>query len=288
MPRGIPAAAVHALLTVTAASLCPLAAAGVLEPRVFVRPAAAAAAPAPNGAPRHVVVELGSNRGDWMSPYLRANPGAVPVMVEPLPKFERNLRFLAASHAGGAYYGRVAWSSDGVVMPFFEADAGDDSVASSMSREHAETYLGAVGASDGGRGGLTALNVTSVDVVALLARHTAPSDRVVLRMDIEGAEYEVLRRLITSGAACSLDELHVETHARYAEGLHRFYLLDLVLDWLLQGCAAAGGGRAPRVFVSPMRLGLPPDSRRLVSPHVPGCAACPWVQEAAWGFTPRA
>jgi adenine phosphoribosyltransferase len=115
-----------------------------------------------------------------------------------------------------------------------------------------------------------------------------PGDRVVLRMDIEGAEYEVLRRLITSGAACSLDELHVETHARYAEGMHRFYLLDLVLDWLLQGCAAAGGGRTPRVFVSPMRLGLPPDSRRLVSPHVPGCAACPWVQEAAWGFIPRA
>jgi FkbM family methyltransferase len=257
-----------------------LGAASVLEPPVAVReyaqPPTAAAA-----GPRHVVVELGSNRGDWMLPYLAAHPGAVPVVVEALPRFARQLQYLAATY-GGHYLQNVAWSSDGRVMTFHEADAGDGSIASSVLADHAASYMGSL---HDAAAPLVEHNVTSVDIVSVLSRYTAPGDHVVLRMDIEGAEYEVLRRLITSGAACGLAELHVETHALYAPSMHRFYLLDLMLEWLLAGCAPS----APRVVVvSPQRLGLPPDARRLVSPHVPGCAACPWVQEAAWGFTPHA
>ena len=43
-------------------------------------------------------------------------------------------------------------------------------------------------------------------------------------------------RLITSGVACWLTELHFEGHAAYARDLHKFRVVDVVLPWLLADC----------------------------------------------------
>ena len=216
-------------------------------------------------ARRHVVIELGSNIGDWMVPFLAAHPGAVPVMVEALPRFAPALAALAAAH-GGAFYAAVAWSADAGDMAFHEAADGDAAVASSVYAAHVEAA--------GARGARHA--VRSVDIVALLEAHVAPGDEVTLRMDIEGAEYEVLRRLLVAGRACGLARLDVETHSQFAPALGRFYLLELTLGWLLAGCA--GGG--PRLTLTQQRGALPPHGT--ISQHVPGCSACAWTQERAW------
>jgi FkbM family methyltransferase len=218
-------------------------------------------------------------------------------MVEALPRFAPALRALAAAHPGGAFYPAVAWSASGRTVTFYEAPDGGASVASSVYREHVEAAsladagVGAAGTSDVGAAGAIAFNATTLDVVALLEAHARPDDYVVLRMDIEGAEYEVLRRLLVSGAGCVLlDELHVETHSQQfagsggegaghraaSSGLGRYYLIDLTLGWLLEGCA--GGG--PRVVLTQQRGGLP--GHGTISQHVPGCAACAWTQESAW------
>jgi len=41
-----------------------------------------------------------------------------------------------------------------------------------------------------------------------------PSSFVVLKMDIEGAEYAMLRRMLTDGSLSRVDVLHVEFHQR--------------------------------------------------------------------------
>lgn len=260
--------------------------------------------PAQPPAPRHVVVELGSNVGDWMAPYLAAHPGAVPVMVEALPRFAPALRALAEAHPGGAFYPAVAWSAGGLTKTFYEARDGGASVASSVYREHAQAAAPAgradTAAAGTGGGGAdvdvdsVAINATTVDVVALLEAHARPADFVTLRMDIEGAEYEVLRRLVVSGAACALvDELLVETHSQQLQqyapdsggadggGLGRFYLVDLTLGWLLAGCPVGG----PRVELTQQRGPLP--GYGTISQHVPGCRDCALTREAAW-YAPEA
>ena len=55
------------------------------------------------------------------------------------------------------------------------------------------------------------INVTAVDVVTLF-REFRESDTVVMKMDIEGGEYDVLRRMITHGLMALVDAIAVEWH----------------------------------------------------------------------------
>ena len=51
-----------------------------------------------------------------------------------------------------------------------------------------------------------------------------PEDTLVLSMDIEGAEYEVIRALLVAGVACWLTKLRFEGHAMYGRaGARVFY-----------------------------------------------------------------
>ena len=55
------------------------------------------------------------------------------------------------------------------------------------------------------------INVTAVDVVTLF-RQFRESDTVVMKMDIEGGEYDLLRRMISRGLMAIVDRLAVEWH----------------------------------------------------------------------------
>ena len=237
----------------------------------------------PRPPPRHVVIELGSNIGDWMEPYLRDHPGAVPIMVEALPRFAPRLQALAAAH-GGAFFAAAAWSHSGENVTFHEADDGGDSVASSLFEDH---VAGCAAAQGGPSRPSRTHTVPTLDILELLDAHTAQGDHIVLRMDVEGAEYTILRRLILSGRACSLAVLHVEAHSQYSAGLARFYLLELQLGWLLEGCRAAAHGSlsnqragGPQLVLTQQRGALPAFGT--ISQHVPGCRECAWTQETAW------
>jgi hypothetical protein len=64
-----------------------------------------------------------------------------------------------------------------------------------------------------------------VDVPALnfsdyLARNFLPEDTVIVRCDIEGAEYEVLKSMVVTGTARLVDYMDVEWHAMLSPSLH--------------------------------------------------------------------
>jgi FkbM family methyltransferase len=56
--------------------------------------------------------------------------------------------------------------------------------------------------------------VPSIDFSKWILENCNKSDYVVLKMDIEGAEYNVLEKVISSGAVALIDKLYIEWHSR--------------------------------------------------------------------------
>mmetsp|Transcript_10962 Transcript_10962/g.18648 ORF Transcript_10962/g.18648 Transcript_10962/m.18648 type:complete len:214 (+) Transcript_10962:473-1114(+) len=54
--------------------------------------------------------------------------------------------------------------------------------------------------------------VPAIDLAGFLRTHAREDDFVVVKMDIEGAEFVVVPHLITTGAACLIDEIYLECH----------------------------------------------------------------------------
>lgn len=59
------------------------------------------------------------------------------------------------------------------------------------------------------------ITVTTIDMNAWILEHVKPDDYCVLKVDIEGAEYELLRHLMMGGSMKLVDELYVEFHEPY-------------------------------------------------------------------------
>jgi hypothetical protein len=55
------------------------------------------------------------------------------------------------------------------------------------------------------------VTVESIDFSQWLKRTVAPDDYVILSMDIEGAEYDVLDKMLQDGAFKHVDRLYVES-----------------------------------------------------------------------------
>jgi FkbM family methyltransferase len=83
--------------------------------------------------------------------------------------------------------------------------------------------------------------IDSVDLAAWLRARYTLADFVVLKMDIEGGEWEVLAHLIETGAIALVDELMLECHAR-VPGVHALTVhqscIDLTNHIRKQGVAA--------------------------------------------------
>merc|ERR1711920_350063 len=75
-----------------------------------------------------------------------------------------------------------------------------------------------------------------MDVAQFFEEFLRPSDHITVRMDIEGAEYRVMRRLITAGLACWIDMLSLEVHAHYNKANFNKIAPDYAFVWMLQGC----------------------------------------------------
>lgn len=56
-------------------------------------------------------------------------------------------------------------------------------------------------------------SVKAYDIARVLFQYVQPDDYVFMKMDIEGAEYDVIPHLIDTGALCLIDELAIEWHA---------------------------------------------------------------------------
>ena len=133
-----------------------------------------------------------------------------------------------ATHYGGAFLKGLAWIEDGVRE--FSAATDVKEHGPVWADQYASMYSYPMFVSK------KAVRVESFDIARWMQETFRPDDEIVMRMDIEGAEYEVIRRLIMAGVGCWLDKLYFEGHAAYAPELHRYRAVDVVVPWLLESC----------------------------------------------------
>ena len=181
-----------------------------------------------------VYVELGVNDGgegsvahDNTHALLHALPEDKRhcVLVEPVPHhYESIKKMYGGDPFHCAVIGQPAW---------IDADKEID-----FSTTGSATY----GSSIFEKGGYQNSNTISTtklrtfDFAKYVADHIKTKDFNVLKIDIEGAEYEVLRHLIMTGLACKFAEAQVEMHALYSEETRHLWAVDNTLIWMLTSC----------------------------------------------------
>jgi FkbM family methyltransferase len=185
------------------------------------------------------LLDVGANDGQWGAGLLREVIRRAPqlassrlTMVEPQPRFRANLSALARSFEGNATFVPMAAYKSNQSLTFY---ASKNTHASSLSREMA----GAWGA------GKT-IRVQGFDLAEHLFRVASPLPRppreswqLFVKVDVEGAEYELLPWLLTTGALCLVDFLLIEWHQSSlpaAKRLSGFGLRHSIEATLQAGC----------------------------------------------------
>lgn len=97
------------------------------------------------------------------------------------------------------------WIEDGEQDFFLDHEDGD---GSTLIREKLTKEEGGIGILDKD----SPLIVRSIDLSSWLRRNFKTSDYIVLKLDIEGAEYKVLDKLLQDGTIKYINELFIEWH----------------------------------------------------------------------------
>ena len=190
-------------------------------------------------------IDLGANRGDNLVKFATNNMqrtlSALTVYdppsnfcyyaFEPNPNFKSSLNVLRNKF-------KHFWKDDGGLYLHFEAavppkwprmmtfrlDASPNSVGSTLIRtKHVNQMRGSI-------------RVPTIDFIKWFDTYIPSNSTNILKIDIEGAEYELLSHLIISGHACKLKGLLFEWHSHKMKG-HKFPPnIEENLIWMLKQC----------------------------------------------------
>jgi len=166
-------------------------------------------------APKCIFIDLGAADGNTFQDFLSNKYGPVAncpgggqweaFLVEANPRFNAPLQGLAAKYPGSVH----AMSSTAAYMcqaqtSFFldTKNAGHNYWGSSMSNTHPDAQ----------KSGLQKVTVPTANIVRILAENTIPGDWVMLKMDIEGSEWDVMPCIAAAPASSLIDRFYIETH----------------------------------------------------------------------------
>lgn len=179
--------------------------------------------PAKN-AKHHVFIDLGANVGDSVKYFFShgLNPFSKSVMqgfglidekewvihaVEPNPSFNSYMDDLKVlyehmGHKVVLYKQTAAWIQNGKLDFYIDiSKPGNKQVGSSLIRNHPNVI----------KSNFTKIKVTAIDLSELLNKYTI-EDEIILKMDVEGAEYKLLDYLIKKDCLKLIDVIAVEFH----------------------------------------------------------------------------
>lgn len=171
----------------------------------------------------HVFIDLGVNVGDSVRYFFShtINPFGETVMqgyglkddiqwivyaVEPNPAFNSNLDELKVyehmGHKINLYKQTAAWIENGQMDFYIDISRpGNLQVGSSLLRNHPNVI----------DSNFTSVKVTTFDLSELLSKYTI-YDEIILKIDVEGAEYKLLDHLIKKNTLKFVDIIAVEFH----------------------------------------------------------------------------
>jgi len=158
---------------------------------------------------RVMFIDVGANNGWYGHHYVSQLRKRAPaanvslVMFEPQPSYYTKLIGLANSMGSGSrLIAAAAWLEDTNLTLHIPKTGDRKSVSASLSHEAKANTT-------------TRVLVRAVSLASFLRLEAPRYDLVVLKLDVEGAEYRLLPRLLLSGSLCLVDYLHVEWHLGY-------------------------------------------------------------------------
>lgn len=151
----------------------------------------------------NIYIDLGSHDGDTLRLFTEKYPDAASYKAycfEPNKMFDHHYKNLACEHVQAA-----AWTRDGEIR-FYAAEKsiGNTVMPNKRGRNRIDKKQ--------------TNTVPCVDFSSWLRRNVTREDLVVCKIDIEGAEYDVLEKVIGDGNLDLIKKLYVEWHNRKLEG----------------------------------------------------------------------
>jgi len=171
-------------------------------------------APCKRTTPKCIWIDLGAADGNSFKSFLENYYGPVgncpngqweAVLVEANPRFDQALSGVASEWPGSMHM----YSSTAAYMCKAQTTFFLDTVT------HANNYWGSsmsANAADVKASGLQKVTVPTLNLNQILYEMTIPGDWVMVKMDIEGAEWDILPCLALAPAASLVDRLFVEIH----------------------------------------------------------------------------
>ena len=191
------------------------------------------------------VVDVGANNGQWARHVLQrvreygTRMRVEPILFEPQREYAAELQKLA-SDWGGTFHPAVAWTRatnlSFYLSHFKEASSLSEQLALTFSKPETNSHVNRV-------------TVPAVDFARVLRNcvQRARGGPIILKLDVEAAEYDLLPRLLITGALCRCTFLLVEWHLNALPPERR--LQGVLLRNAFDGLLARGCFRPPRLIV---------------------------------------
>jgi len=168
--------------------------------------------------PKCVFIDLGAADGNTFRQFLNNDYGPVAncpfgkweaYLVEANPHFDAPLQLIAQQYPNvHVMKSTAAFSCVGQTSFYIDTDPTHNHWGSSMSEA----------APDAVRSGKQKVTVPTVNVNQLVAQSVIPADWVILKVDIEGAEFEVVPCLSYFAHANLVDRMYLEEHTWFDSG----------------------------------------------------------------------
>jgi len=170
--------------------------------------------PSRRSTPKCIFIDLGAADGNTLKDFVAGKYGPVAncpsgqweaTLVEANPRFDAPLKQMEVTYPGSVHASSssAAYMCEAKTTFYLDTTSVENNYwGSSMSANHDDVK----------KSGKQAVTVPTVNILKLLYETTIPSDYVILKMDIEGAEWDVLPCLAKSASASLVDRLLVEVH----------------------------------------------------------------------------
>ncbi|WP_207477534.1 FkbM family methyltransferase [Arenibaculum pallidiluteum] len=154
---------------------------------------------------RKVFIDLGANHGVVTEKFGREHPDFELFTFEPNQALRNDIAAVAQKLGRNiVHHSAAAWIRDGQIS-FFQSNEDVASTIVSGKREHPQYGFSQIDYSKH-------VTVPCVDISRWIVSAFTANDFIVLKMDIEGAEYAVLTKMIFDGSLGMVRELICEWH----------------------------------------------------------------------------
>jgi FkbM family methyltransferase len=156
---------------------------------------------------RKIFIDCGANTCDVLRSYIKKYPDFEFFAFEAQPELAREGRRVIDENPNSkvSFYSKAVWIRDEPI-DFYLASHWGRNYRGGSTLIHGQTRNSSK--VDYAR----AVTVDAIDFSRWLAKNSTPDDYVIIKMDIEGAEYDVIEKIISDNNHNLVDELIIEFH----------------------------------------------------------------------------